>query len=185
MTLRVVPGSTVDRTTTSWRVGFDRIASPISVDTASMAARPSAPFRRLGVPTHTRDMSVLLTASVTSAVAVRCPLSTVALDDLIDLALDDGRSTRADQIDLGRRLVDADDRVPAVGETGRANGSHIAKSEHTDPHSCFLRLFLALTGPAASRVAAAIRGARRKAAGEWASRISSDARGARRAWHRR
>ena len=58
-----------------------------------------------------------------------CPLN-----DLIDLALDDGRLAGANQIDLGRCLVDADHRMAAIGETSGTNGSHIAKSEHTDPH---------------------------------------------------
>ena len=86
-----------------------------------------------------------LTASVTSEVAVRCPLSTVALDELIDLALDHRGSARTDQIDLGRCLVDADNGMPAVGETGGTNSSHIAKSEHTNPHTrCSTRSLSAL-----------------------------------------
>ena len=88
MTLRVVPGNTVERTTTSCRLDFDLMASPISVDTASIAESPSAPFRRLGVPTHTMDMSEHLTASVTSEVAVKYSSFHVAPDDLVDLLFD-------------------------------------------------------------------------------------------------
>ena len=130
----------MERTTTSWRVGFDLIAWPISVDTASMAARPSAPFRRLGVPTQTMDMSVHLTASFASVVALKVPFSMLRLTMLVYFALDHRGSARTDQIDLGLRLVDADDPVPAVRETGSTHGSHVAKSEHTDPHDLSLSL---------------------------------------------
>src|SRR4029077_11006112 len=74
----------------------------------------------------------------------------VALDDLIDLPLDHGRSARTNQIDPGLCFVDADDSMPAVGETGCTNGSHVAKSEHTDPHDLSL-VALELLLPFATR----------------------------------
>ena len=76
---RVVPGITVERITTICPVFLVRIACPISDVTVSMASRAVAPLGLLGVPTHTIDRSVSVTACKELAVAVRRPPSTFRL----------------------------------------------------------------------------------------------------------
>ena len=161
MTLRVVPGSTVDRTTTSWRVRFrpdrlanfggDRLDGGEAKRPVSPAGRAHANEGQVGALDRLGHIRRL--PSDARSCTVRSTSSSISRSTTGDLP-------GADQIDLGRCLVDADDRMAAVGETGGTNGSHIAKSEHTDPHNAFL-YFEFLVWPwlvaAASRVAAAIR----------------------------
>src|SRR5262249_15547282 len=134
MNPRGVPGRIVERTTISWRVVFSRRASPISLDTSPIAVRLNAPFRPLGVPTHTMDMSVRLTASIASLVAARCPLFTVLATSSSSSRSMIGDRPRTNQIDLGINLVCADYDVPPVREAGCANGANISQSKHAYPH---------------------------------------------------
>ena len=65
-----VPGGTVLRITTIWKVDLERIASPMDLIADIkyvVSKRPSGAF---GVPTHKNETSVLETASIAEDVAV-------------------------------------------------------------------------------------------------------------------
>ena len=83
----------------------------------------------LGVPTHTRPMSVPATAASQSVVARSRPARHALLDELAEARLDHGRATLVQQVDLDRVGVDADHRVAVGGQAGGRDGADVAEPD--------------------------------------------------------
>src|SRR6516162_5424352 len=101
------------------RNGLDRSEAQCSVPPAGSAHAHDGHVRAVDCLDHIRS-------------CCQMPSSYRSLYELVYLALDDGRSARVYQIDLGRHLVCTDNRVATVRERGSTNCPHISKSEHAN-----------------------------------------------------
>ena len=137
-TLCIVPGKIVLRMTTVCRAVLVLRTWPICSQIRRIYRRSRFPLGWLGVPTQTKDSSVLLIASTGSPGGAKPARLDHGGNDFSNFRFNNGRVPAVDQLDFGRKRVNANHFMSLIGETSSGNRAHVAESKNANSQVSYL-----------------------------------------------